>query len=172
MFARLPVGPAIRWLETFSSKDPKVLIDFAAERTASKATAMRSPHLTAPATLKLDAAQKRRLDELTKLDRYQGGRRRPQVLPLDQERQGRRLDRRVPGLSRRVRVCPAAQRVMAAFAELRKTHDVAAKKAFGEARQLFQQGNQDGGYAKYKEIVEKSYASSLYRVVKRSLDER
>ncbi len=61
---------------------------------------------------------------------------------------------------------------MAAFAELRKLHDTAAKQAFGEARQLFQQGNQNGGYAKYKEIVEKYYASPLYRVVKRSLEER
>ena len=62
--------------------------------------------------------------------------------------------------------------VMAAFAELRKSHDSAAKKAFGEARRLFQQGKQDEGYAKYKEIVEKDYASSLYRIVKRWLDER
>ena len=60
--------------------------------------------------------------------------------------------------------------VMAAFAELRKSQDEPAKKAFGEARQLFQQGKQDEGYAKYKEIVEKDYASSLYRIVKRWLD--
>ena len=61
---------------------------------------------------------------------------------------------------------------MAAFAELRKMHEGPAKQAFGEARQLFQQGKQDEGYAKYKEIVEKYYASPLYRIVKRSLDER
>ena len=61
---------------------------------------------------------------------------------------------------------------MKAFAELRKTHDVPAQKAFGEARQLFQQGKQDEGYAKYKEIVEKDYASSQYRNVKRWLGER
>ena len=51
--------------------------------------------------------------------------------------------------------------VMAAFAELRKTQDVAAQKAFGDARELFQQGKQNEGYAKYKEIVEKDYASPL-----------
>jgi hypothetical protein len=61
---------------------------------------------------------------------------------------------------------------MAAFAELRKSHDTPAQKAMGEARGLFQQGKQDDGYAKYKEIVEKDYASSQYRIVKRWLDER
>ena len=65
-----------------------------------------------------------------------------------------------------------ARQVMAAFAELRKSHEEPAKKAFGEARQFFQQGKQNEGYAKYKEIVEKDYASSKYRIVKRSLDER
>ena len=41
-----------------------------------------------------------------------------------------------------------------------------------EARQSFQQGKQDEGYAKYQEIIEKYYASPLYRNVKRSLEER
>ena len=65
-----------------------------------------------------------------------------------------------------------AHEVMAAFVELRARHREPAQKAFSEARQLFQQGKQDEGYAKYREIVEKSYASSLYRSVKRWLDER
>ncbi len=47
-----------------------------------------------------------------------------------------------------------------------------AKKTFGEARQLFQQGKQDDGYKKYREIVENYYASPLYRSVKRWLTER
>jgi hypothetical protein len=37
---------------------------------------------------------------------------------------------------------------------------------------LFQQGKQDEGYAKYREIVEKYYASPLYRSVKQWLAER
>ena len=66
----------------------------------------------------------------------------------------------------------AAQDVMAAFGALRASQLDPAKKAFGEARQLFQQGKQDGGYEKYREIVEKYYASPLYRSVKRWLSER
>ena len=37
MFARLPVGPAIRWLETMSSNDPKTLLDFADRRLKESA---------------------------------------------------------------------------------------------------------------------------------------
>ena len=66
----------------------------------------------------------------------------------------------------------SAHEVMAAFAELRARHRDSAKKAFGEARQAFQQGKQDEGYGKYREIVEKYYASPLYRNVKRWLEER
>ena len=66
----------------------------------------------------------------------------------------------------------AAHEVMAAFAQLRARHDGSANKAFAEARQLFQQGKQDEGYTKYREIVEYYYASPLYRTVKRWLAER
>ena len=55
---------------------------------------------------------------------------------------------------------------MAAFADLRSRHEEPAKKAFAKARQFFQQGKQDEGYRKYREIVQSYYASSLYRIVK------
>ena len=66
----------------------------------------------------------------------------------------------------------SAQQAMAAFAKLRTIHEETARKALGEARQLFQQGKQDEGYQKYQEIVENDYALSLCRNVKQSLDER
>ncbi len=172
MFARLPVGPAIRWLETFSSKDPKVLIDFAAERTGKQGYRDAIAALDRAKALKLSAAQKRRLDELTSSIDTKAATGARKFGPLVKSaRDGAWIDGFL-AYRDEFEFAKPAQRVMAAFAELRKTHDVAAKQAFGEARQLFQQGNQDAGYAKYKEIVEKSYASSLYRVVKRSLEER
>ncbi len=66
----------------------------------------------------------------------------------------------------------AATDVMSAFGELRARHEAPAKDAFAEARKLFQQGKQDDGYAKYREIVTSHYASPLYRTVKRWLEER
>ena len=65
-----------------------------------------------------------------------------------------------------------AREAIAPFAELRARHDAPAKEAFAEARRLFEQGKQDVGYAKYREIVQSHYASPLYRTVKRWLEER
>ena len=60
-----------------------------------------------------------------------------------------------------------------AFTELcLARHKDSARKAFTEARELFQQGKQVEGYFKYCEIVEKYYASPFYRSVKRWLEER
>ena len=67
---------------------------------------------------------------------------------------------------------PAAKDAMTAFAELRARHEAPAKKAFGDARQLFQEGKQDEGYGKYREIVQQDLRLALYRIVKRSLEER
>jgi hypothetical protein len=67
---------------------------------------------------------------------------------------------------------PAAREVMQAFAAVRGEHDGPAKKALGEARTAFQQGRRDEGYNKYQEIVDKYYAASSYRNVKRWLAER
>lgn len=61
---------------------------------------------------------------------------------------------------------------MKAFEALRKQHDPGARKAYQEAGMLFRQGKRDEGFARYREIVEKDYAASRYREVKRRLDER
>jgi hypothetical protein len=67
---------------------------------------------------------------------------------------------------------PAAKEVMQKFNALRAEHEAPAKKAFNEARAAFGQGNRDEGYARYQEIIDKYYAASSYRNVKRWLAER
>ncbi len=104
MFARLPVGPAIRWLEAQSSKDPKTLIDFATERVAKDGYRDAVAALNRAATLKLDATQKRRADELSRKVERQGLCRRIEVPALDPQGARRILDRRLPHLSRRLRI--------------------------------------------------------------------
>ncbi len=172
MFARLPVGPAIRWLEAQSSKDPKTVIAFAAERVKKEGYRDAIAALDHARTLNLDAAQKKRVDELSKSVNAKASTGAAKYLPLVRKaKDGSWIDGFL-AFRDEFEFAQPAQRVMAAFSELRKTQDEAAQKAFGEARQLFQQGKQDEGYAKYKEIVQKFYASPLYRVVKRSLEER
>jgi hypothetical protein len=61
---------------------------------------------------------------------------------------------------------------MDAFEALRRQHEPAARKAFQEAQTLFRQGKRDDGYARYREIVEKDYASTKYRNAKEQLEAR
>ena len=56
----------------------------------------------------------------------------------------------------------AARPAMAAFEKLRKEHEKPADKLLAEARKLFNEGDRDGGYGKYAELVIKYYASSSY----------
>ena len=66
----------------------------------------------------------------------------------------------------------AAQGVMAEYHKLRKLHESEAKKLWSQALQGFRSGQRDQGFAKSQEIVNKYYASSVYRYAKRALDER
>ncbi|MDF1701125.1 MAG: hypothetical protein P1V36_08205 [Planctomycetota bacterium] len=66
----------------------------------------------------------------------------------------------------------AAADVMKAFEALRAEHDKGADAAYQAARNCFNQRDQDGGYAKYQEIVDQYYASRRYRSVKRWIAER
>jgi predicted esterase len=172
MFARLPVGPAIRWLEAMSSSDPAALLDFAARSVPKNAYRDALAAIDRARSLTPDEGQKRRLDELSRQIDSKAAPDVARYLPLIREAKDGSWIEGFLAFRDEFEFAPAAREVMAAFAELRKSHDSPAQKAFGEARGLFQQGKQDEGYAKYKEIVDKDYASSQYRIVKRWLDER
>ena len=66
MFARLPVGPAIRWLEAHTSNNPAALLDFAKKRLGEGGYRDAIAALRRVRDLKLDAGQKRRADELAR----------------------------------------------------------------------------------------------------------
>jgi hypothetical protein len=172
MFARLPVNQAIRWLEAQSSKNPKVLIDFADSSIKQNAYRDAIAAIARARTLTLDDSQKRRLAELSRTIDSKAESGATKYLPLIKKaKDGSWIDGFLD-FRDQFEFAPRARQVMAAFAELRKSHEEPAKKAFNEASQFFRQGQQNEGYAKYKEIVEKDYASSKYRIVKRSLDDR
>jgi hypothetical protein len=67
---------------------------------------------------------------------------------------------------------PNAPKVMQAFDAIRAEHNGPAQKVLNEANAAFQQGRCDQGYTKYQVIVDKYYAASSYRNVKRWLAER
>jgi hypothetical protein len=172
MFARLPVSPAIRWLESHASNDPAALIDFAGSQLSQKAYRDAIAVLCRARTLNLNESQKRRVEELSRSIDAQVSANAAKFVPLiRQAKDGSWIDGFL-AFRDEFEFADAAHDVIAAFGELRSRQLDPAKKAFGEARQLFQQGKQDEGYAKYREIVEKYYASPSYRSVKRWLAER
>jgi len=172
MFARLPVGPAIRWLEAHGSREPATLLDFAGKRSGEGGYRDTVAALNRAHTLSLDDSQKRRAGELSRAIDAKAAAGAAKYLPLiRQAKDGSWIDGFL-AFRDDFEFADAAHEVMAAFAELRARHDGPAKNAFAEARRLFQQGKQDEGYAKYREIVQSYYASPLYRTVKRWLEER
>jgi hypothetical protein len=64
LFARPPVGPAIRWLETQSSTKPAPLVDFAKKRIGEGGYRDAIAALNRARGLKLEEAEKRRVDQL------------------------------------------------------------------------------------------------------------
>ncbi len=171
MFARLPVNEAIRWLDAYSTDDHKKVVEFAEARLRAKAyrdalaALARSPGFKPLADL---------TDRENKVRAAIDAEAAPQAKALlARIREGK------PGwvdaflaFRDEFQFADAAREAMTAFDELRAKHEPPARKLYNEARGLFQQGKTDDGYEKYREIVDKYYASPLYRTVKRTLAER
>jgi predicted esterase len=167
MFARLPVGPAIRWLEVMASDDPKVLLDFADRRLKENGFRDAIAATRRAATLKLDPASKTRLDRLTKaIDAKAAAKAKTFLAAIRADKNNSWVDGFL-AFREEYEFAPAASEAMAAFNDLRARHDPPAQKAIGEARGCFQRGQRDQGYAKAKEVVSTYYASSSYRLAKK-----
>jgi hypothetical protein len=166
MFARLPVGSAIRWLDSHASSDPARLIDFAATQLSKRDYRHVISVIHRARTMNLNESQMQRVDELSRSFDIQASAGVAKYLPsIHHVRDSSWIDEFLT-FRDDFEFAGAAHEVIAAFAELRGRHKDPAKKAFDEARQLFQQGKQNEGYDRYREIVEKYYASPLYRNVK------
>jgi predicted esterase len=172
MFGRLPVGAAIRWMEALASDDPKVLLDFAKKRLGEGGFRDAIAAMHRARDMKLDAGQKRSANEISRAVSAKAAPDAAKYLKLIREnRDGSWID---GFLAYRAdfEFADDAKEVMTAFNELHTRHEEPAKTAFGEARQLFNQGKQNDGYAKLQTIVQSYYASPLYRTAKRWLEQR
>jgi hypothetical protein len=172
MFARLPVGPAIRWLEAHASNDPTVLLDFATKRLNEGGYRDSIAALRQARDLKLDDGQKRRADQLARTIAAKAAPGAANYLKVIRDAKDGSWIEGFLAYRDDFEFADGVAEVMAAFAELRSRQEGPAKTAFNEARQLFQQGKRDEGFAKYQKIVESYYASPLYRNAKRWLEER
>jgi hypothetical protein len=137
MFARLPVGSAIRWLEALASDDPQTLLDFAAKQLDEKKYRDAISALNRVLTLNLDDRQKRRAQELTRTVKPKAKDGTDKYLPLIREARDGAWINDFLAFHDDFKFAPAAQSVMAVFAELRARHHEPAKRAFADAHGMF-----------------------------------
>jgi predicted esterase len=166
-FVFLEWQEAIRWMEALSSDDPAVLIRFAGERQKEKGWRDVVAACRRARGLKLDKLEKAAVGKLEEAIRRAASRDAEKFTKLISEnRNGRWMDDFLEfraGFEFAEIVKPA----MDLYSKLRAEHEAPAKQLFGEARAAFRSGDREKGSAKYEEILEKHYASSLYRRVKR-----
>jgi predicted esterase len=172
MFGLLPVGRAIRWLEALASDDPKVLLDFAEARLKEPARRDAIAALRKVKGLKLDPPAKARFDKLAgEIDAQATAKGKAFLTKIKANKDNGWVDSFL-AFRDEFEYADAASPAMTAFSALRAEHEPPAKKAMGEARQAFQQGRRDAGYAKAREVVDRYYSSTLYRVAKNWLAEQ
>jgi predicted esterase len=171
MFARLPVGPAIRWLQTMASNDPVSLLDFAERRRKENGRRDAIAAIRRLKELSLDDSATARLNSLVaSINAESGPRARTYLEQIRTGKGGSWIDSFL-AFRDEFEFADVAADAMAAFNSLRELHDPPARKLMNEARGQFQQGRREEGRVKLQEIIEKYYASSVYRQAKKGLEE-
>ena len=166
MFMLLPVGEAIRWLEAMASDDPEVLAAFAEKQAAAGHHRDAIAALRTLRGLKQTDAQKERADRVRAAVVAKAKAGSDEFLPrIRENKDGSWVDGFL-AFRDEFAFADAARPAMEAFEALRRQQEPAARKAFEQGLTLLRQGKTDDGYAKYREIAEKYYASSRYRQMK------
>jgi predicted esterase len=172
MFMRLPVGEAIRWLEAMASDDPDVLVAFAEEQAGAGRARDAIAALRNLKGLKQTDAVKQHADRLRASIDARARAKAGEFLPrITANADGSWVDDFL-AFRDEFEFADGARAAMDAFEALRMKQEPAAQRAFQEGNMLFRQGKPDEGYAKFKEIVDKDYASTRYRSSKEQLEAR
>ncbi len=167
MFGLLPVNQAIRWLEALNATDPTKLLDFADRRLQEKAPRDAIAALRKARGLSLDEPAKARLDKLARTLNDQAAPGAKTYLAAIQANKNNKWVDGFLAYRNDYEFADAAAPVMAEFATLRTHHNPPAQQLMGEARQAFNQGRRDEGYAKAQEVVDRYYASTSYRLAQK-----
>jgi predicted esterase len=172
MFGRLPVGPAIRWLEVMASQNPATLLDLAERRIKEHGYRDAIAALRRARSLSQGAQDTARLERLLKtIDTEAAAKAKVYLDAIKADKDSSWIDGFL-AFRDDFGFADSASGAMAAFGDLRSKQDAPAAKLLGEARGLFRQGRRDDGFTKVKAVVEKYYASSSYRLARKWLAER
>lgn len=172
MFGRLPVGPAIRWLEVMASDDPQVLLGFAEQRLKESGHRDAIAAIRHAKNLSLDPQSSTRLTQLNKDINILCTAKAASFLAAIQANKDNSWVDDFLEFRDTFEFADAASEAMTAFNALRAKHEPPAQKAINEARGLFQQGRRDEGFAKATEVIQKYYGSSSYRLAKKWVAEK
>lgn len=171
-FVALRWVEAVEWLDALTSDDVDTLLEFAQRRLDEDGFRDATAAVLRARELGLSGARKERADAIARtVDEYAEGDAERLREAITANEDGTWVDGFLE-FRARFEFADAARPVMAAYAKLREEHEPKAKELYGEARQAFRNGDRDGGWRKYEELVETCYASSLYRRVKGWLDDR
>jgi len=171
MFALLPVGPAIRWLEALASDNPADLLDFAERRLKEEAPRDAIAAVRKAKTLKLDAPSKARLDKVAKAIDGQAAPKARAFLEAMKNKKDQKWVDDFLAFRDQYEYADSASESMKAFNALRAEQNGAAQKVMGEARGLFNQSKRSDGYVLVQQVADKYPASTSYRLAKTWLAE-
>ncbi len=172
MFARLPVDQAIEWLETVSTEDPAVLVDFAERSLAGGRARDAILALARLEALRPQPALARRAEKMNAAIAATVKEQVARLFPLLRANADAGWIDAFLSFRDEYEFAPAARMIMQAFDALRKQDEPLARQTFTQARIAFNVGDSRKGYDLYDEIVKKHHVSSLYRLVKAELEER
>lgn len=164
-FAWLPVDEAVRWLDAMASEEPLVLARLAeTELGAGRHRCATAAVLRAEAAPGGDAEDVRTICErvTAAVDRAARGEVRELLVAIQANANGDWVER-FWEFRRRFHFTPAAGPVIGAYAKLREAHAGPADELFRAARREEDEAVRE---EKYREIVERYYASKWYPLVR------
>ena len=165
----LPFADAIRWMDALTTTDAKALLAYGKKRLEERGWRdVAAVCLRAHALKKSSKAFK---DLEAALDAEAGKDLARWTEAVKENRDASWID----GFLRwkeQFEFAPAAEPVMKEFAKLREAHDAEAERLIGEARKAFRENDQEGGWANYREVLDKHYCATRYSVVKRWVENR
>jgi len=172
MFAMLPINQAIGWLETMTSDDPDAILNSANEFWFADKIHDSNGVANRLGGMPLSESQTAGLAAFNELVTAASAPQADRLMGSITANASNTWVSDYYEFIAKYAFAKTAKPVTAAFKKIAAEHQKPADKLFGEARGLFQQQKQAEAYVKCQEIVDKYYASSLYKTVSTWLKNR
>lgn len=160
-FDFLPINDAIDWLDIVTSSDPTALTKFAAKQTDKKS--WRDVGAIVQRAKVLGVEEQLR-DSIAAFEAAAAENVESHLNAIQSNADGNWIHAFLEWHDQ-FALSEAAQPAIRAFQDLRTVHRVEASRLESEAKKAFRENKTDEGWAKYREIIDKYYASPQYRTL-------